>query len=641
MISTTFETMKTINRLFRLAVLWLPIVTNAQEYPISTINDSLKKNADAVVRYGEYIFEQTDVNNATYKVTEVITVLKETGKSHGHFIAYLDQFRELKSFSGSMTDASGKVVKKAGKKDLTATAYSQHMASDDKYSYYEYQPTGYPYTVRYEYEIKMKNGIYHYPYFTPVTAYDISVEQAEYQIKVPSGMKIRYKAERMPENKPIVSEVGEGTVYKWSVSNIPALEKEPYSPGLSNIIPIVRAAPIDFCMAGQCGNMSDWNNLGKWVGTLMTGREEISPQLKDKLTVLVADASTDKEKVQRIFEYLQKTTRYVSIQLGIGGYQPMSAADVEKNGFGDCKALSNYMKSMLAAVGIPSVYTVIGTDRENLYTDYADLGQMNHVILAVPMSADTLWLECTNQVLPFNYAHTDIAGHQCLLITSEGGKICRVRPYSNGIGDNKTMCVQINIDGAGNAQTKVKIDYYLDAYESMQKFVHNMSREEQINQLTRELGGAKARISNLQILLNDTEMPDIHLNYRANMERFANKSGNRMFVPFSLLRHSTASVKSTKRKQDIVISSGAVRTDSVQIFIPAGYTPEAIPRSVTLNSMFGDYSIDTKFENNTISVVQKLFLKKGHYPASAGEEFRKFLNDAEKGAERRVVLKIN
>ena len=131
----------------------------AQEYPVSAISDSLKKNADAVVRHFESVFVQTDVNNATHKVIEIVTVLKEDGKEHGNTVIRLDKFRDLKKFSGKVTDASGKVIKKIGKKDLTTTAYSSEMASDSKYSYYEYQPTKYPYTVRYEYEVKIKNGI--------------------------------------------------------------------------------------------------------------------------------------------------------------------------------------------------------------------------------------------------------------------------------------------------------------------------------------------------------------------------------------------------------------------------------------------------------------------------------------------------
>lgn len=614
---------------------------NAQEYAITDIPDSLLIDANAVVRLDEVFFKQNDINSATSKYTFVITILNEKGVDDAYILIPQDRLRELKSFSGIVQDPkTGKTIKKISKSDLYTTAYSPGMISDDKISLYHYEPSSYPFTLKYEYEIKHKNGICAYPTFIPISGYNIATQKAKYTIQLPTDMKIRYKALQYPNYKPNVIQQGEYTAYEWVVENLCAIDNEPYAPPLNAIAPAIMIAPQSFCMEGNCGNMTDWKSLGAWFAKLQEGRTDIPQQLKDKLLELVKDAPTDREKIRLIYKYLQNNTRYVSIQFGIGGFQPLTAESVAKSGFGDCKALTNYMRSMLDAIGIPSIYTVISTDRKNIYTDYASLNQMNHVILAVPQPSDTIWLECTSSEMPFNYTHSDIAGHQALLVTPNGGEICRVRPLPE-VGDNTSSNFTIEVMENGNGKAMVKKDYKLEAYEKMLNFLYNMSRPEQINYLASNSNLSKVKIADLDIKPNHSELPDLQLNYAMDIERYANKSGNRLFVPFSPIELKIGSLlKQSKRKYDIVIGAGMVQTDTLEISIPNGYEPETIPKPASIESVFGNYSLKTAVNNNnTLQVIQQIYLKQGRYPASEYENFRLFLKQIGKESSKRAVYK--
>ena len=39
---------------------------------------------------------------------------------------------------------------------------------------------------------------------------------------------------------------------------------------------------------------------------------------------------------------------------------------------------------------------------------------------------DTIWIECTAPDLALGYVHSDIAGHDALVMTDDGGKIMQV-----------------------------------------------------------------------------------------------------------------------------------------------------------------------------------------------------------------------
>ena len=96
------------------------------------------------------------------------------------------------------------------------------------------------------------------------------------------------------------------------------------------------------------------DDYGILMNRLYEGRDILTPEVKSEIRALTANATSDTEKVHIVYDYLQKNTRYVSVQLGIGGWQPFDAEYVYENKYGDCKALTWFMKSMLETIGIKS-----------------------------------------------------------------------------------------------------------------------------------------------------------------------------------------------------------------------------------------------------------------------------------------------
>ncbi|KAA4178695.1 transglutaminase domain-containing protein, partial [Bacteroides ovatus] len=284
------------------------------------------------------------------KESLTISVLNRKGLEAARFFCGCDMFRSLQKFSGEILNATGQSVRKIKKSELQKSEYSSSLTTDDYFYYYECNHPSFPFTVKYEWEMKCNNGLIGYLPFVPQAEFNQGVEKATYRIELPAGQGCRYR-ELNTQGKGI--EVKESTgadgqqVIEATASKLSPIIKEPFGPDFAELFPRVYFAPSAFKYDKSEGDMSSWQKYGEWQYQLLDGRDLLTEPFRAKLHELTASYTTDRDKVKAIYDYLAKTTRYVSIQLGIGGLQPIAAADVCRTGFGDCKGLSNYTRAML------------------------------------------------------------------------------------------------------------------------------------------------------------------------------------------------------------------------------------------------------------------------------------------------------
>ena len=311
----------TRNKLYS-SILLLLLVPFAMRAQVDITRDAYSVVQNATT---EIICESA--TSALQKESYTITILNEKGRDAAHFFCMCDKFRSLRKFSGEITDPTGKVIRKIKKSDLQMTEYSSGLTSDDYTYYYECNLPRYPLTIKYEWEVKCKDGLIAYPNFVPQKMYNQSVVKAVYSLRTPPNMPTRYRAINIRTDITQKTTPDGNTLTEASIGPIAALEYEPFGASLSERIPRIYFSPGQFIFDGIQGDMSTWQSYGAWQNSLLTGRDQLAEPIKTKLRELTAHCTTPREKVQAIYNYLATTTRYVSIQLGIGGLQPIAAAD--------------------------------------------------------------------------------------------------------------------------------------------------------------------------------------------------------------------------------------------------------------------------------------------------------------------------
>jgi transglutaminase-like putative cysteine protease len=389
-----------------------------------------------------------------------------------------DRLRKITVFDGTLYDANGQQLKKVKNKDIKDySAVQNNMLDDNRIKVYDFNYRVYPYTVEYEVEIKF-NNTYIFPAWVPLSSEELSVEGSSYTLIVPLNYIVRHKAFNYKGEPESTTEKNK-KVMKWKVSGLSAI-KIPYaSPQWNELTTMVFFAPSDFEMEGYKGNASTWQEFGKFSLALNTGRDKLPETISQKVRELTNGVAEPKEKIKVLYNFLQQNTRYISIQLGIGGLQPFEASFVAQKGYGDCKALSNYMYSLLNAAGIKSYYTLVngGRDISDKYMveDFPS-DQFNHVILCVPLSRDTMWLECTSQTEAAGYMGGFTGNRKALLITENGGVLVATPRY--GLKENTQLrTIKAKLEADGTLKMDIAASYKGVQQDFLSQRIDNLSKD--------------------------------------------------------------------------------------------------------------------------------------------------------------------
>ena len=570
--------------------------------------------------------------NAVVHYKEVTTILNEHGADLANFVCWCSKHDKLNNFKGVATDATGRILRKFKEGELKQTEYSQYLAIDDYKMFLEYTPPVYPITITYEWTMESHDNLIEFPRFCPQSDYDVSVRKATYRLTAPKEMTIRHALLNI-DKTPTMS--ADGRTLTLELENLPALKYEPYSRPLRERIPMAYFAPEDFTYYGKKGCFKSWQDYGKWEYSLINGRETLPEDIKQEIHQMTDHLTTDREKVEALYKHLEKTTRYVAVLLGIGGLQPAPAASVCKSGFGDCKGLSNYMRAMLKEVGIASNYTTISTTNRRLLKDFASVGQMNHVILQVPLKGDTLWLECTNPQLPLGFVHEDIAGHDAIEVSEAGGRLVTLPVYPDTTNLMRST-IHIEVEDKGAANVTLQQETRNGQYENRIALLH-MDEKERQKVLQRIVRVPQAEIGKIDIR---EEGAAITLDAEVKSQKYASVTGQRLFVPVCPIHRGYSAPNAiADRKENVWVEEGYVDEDDITIAIPEGYEVEAMPKSFEIDKPFGTFSFMVVPGENSIMVTNRLVMKSGQYDKSQYPDLIDFIKTISNAYGQKVVLK--
>ena len=377
---------------------------------------------------------------------------------------------KLEILEASILNKSGELVRSLKKKEIVTKSdisngifYENNFVQEFKLKWHEY-----PYFIRYSYRHTTDNFLYIARWY-PILYKSVPVLRASLEVYIPKEMKVFMNS--TDSIKHTVDSTIEGDKYTWTSSYTDQIKNQPFDLNIMERIPCVGIVPEQFKYSLD-GSFKSWATYGLWQSQIIDGLDELTLSEQKMVDNMVTGITDKKEIIKRLYYYLQDNTRYINVAIDEGGMIPYPASYVCTNKYGDCKALTIYMKALLKYAEIPSYYTLVnaGVNAVKIEKDFPSQ-QFNHVILSIPLEKDTIWLENTSKYMPFNYLGTFTQNRYGLFINGNDSRLVKLPPLDMASVENKST-YQFLLDSDGNGSITLNKNlkgYAFEAYSYINK----------------------------------------------------------------------------------------------------------------------------------------------------------------------------
>ncbi|MBN2192748.1 MAG: DUF3857 domain-containing protein [Polyangiaceae bacterium] len=456
------------------------------------------------------------------------------------------------------------------------------------------------------------------------------VANAEYVLVTPATRRFHFDT-NLSSLEHTQKRAGAAIIHRFFARKIPPVAEEPMMPPLPEIVGHVHVSTY-----------ASFQDMGAWYWGLSKDQLELDDETRQLARTLGDGARTEREKVERVYDWVVKNTRYVGLELGIYGYKPRPAVQTVARGWGDCKDKATVIVALLRELGIGATVVVVRTQlRGDFSSKVASLAPFDHAVAYVP-SLD-LYLDGTAE-----YAGADelpLMDYEALgLLVNEGHpKLVRL-PANDPVKHAIVRRIQARLAIDGDAELEARFEARGSAAPAWRQSFHAKStlRERiQSELLGPEYPGfmvADGPTAVATAELEDFTRP-VWLTVRGHAPAFARREGTDLSVqvtPGTRLTPSYASL--SRRTQDVRILALPGIHNTMVVTLPGGSKVKSQPPDVSATSRFGEYSVATTRRGNEVTVTSHLAVTATRIAPADYAEWQRFCADVDRAFGPRLII---
>lgn len=450
------------------------------------------------------------------------------------------------------------------------------------------------------------------------------------EISVPASKKI---ALRSSPGSPYQTETANGRItYRWKRSNLVHLPSDS-----SDKLPDQQAEnPPDV----QLSTFPSWQDVARWYAKLAANRAEPSPEIRAKTQELTQSRASKIEKIQAIYDFVSKNIRYVDIPFGTGPCQPHHAAEVFANRYADSNDEHTLLAAMLDAAGISSE-AAFTNYRRKLDASLPSPAHFDHLITAVPLGGELIWLDTTPQVAPFRLLASPLRDKSALLVSADGNGRLAKTPADPPFISSQDVHIDGEVSDLGKLAAHAHYVLRGDTEFVLRLAFHKTPEAQwtQLGQTILSLDGIEGEVSSVKPSDPlDTKDP-FQLDIAFTHSNFVDWSAKRAKAELPLLAIGVPSAPAGS-SQPIHLGSPLNVNVSLKLALPAGFAAQP-PVGTSLSRDYAEYKSSYRYTEHTVTAQRSLDFKMRELPPSRADDYDAFTRAVTKDETQPLVLEAS
>lgn len=481
---------------------------------------------------------------------------------------------------------------------------------------------------------------------------DIPIQKVTYHIKPLNNpyfpYSMRFQTFHMPD-VPFVKEK-EG-FFSMTITNVPAFHEEPRMPPEDQIRSWVL---VYYAEDKKLAPAAFWKERGKEIYEAVKPYVKPNDEVKKKAAELIADAKTDDEKLQRLFDFCRTQIKNVNDDAsGLTATdreklkENKSSGDTLKRGMGTGLDIDALFVALATAAGFEARPVMI-SDRSKIFfdpafTDNYFLGGYN---TAVKVGGEWRFFDPASTYVPYGMLRWQEENLQAL-ITDPKEPAWVQTPLSTPEKSLEKRTAKFALSEDGTLEGNVRIEYLGHLAAEKKEDIDDDSPQQREQNLRDQLKErmSTAELSDIKIENVTDPVKPLVYSYHVRVPGYAQRTGKRLFLQPAFFQHGAGALFPTATRQaPIYFHYPWSEDDTVTIDLPAGYALDNAdaPQGVNVGTI-SKYGVNITITDKKTLNYHRTFFFGGDqsifFPASSYTQVKHVFDSIHERDEHTIVLK--